>query len=435
MPKEVVVRRERGKPLTAAELARIERDGLPEGVERLTVKDSEVKGLELRLSAKGGRSWAVSKRVAGQQRRFTLPHSSRLSLAEARRAAIALLDEVHRGRDPIRERREARQKAKLARLGIGVAWSLAALIEEYGAKVAKPAGQRSWEIRREHLRREYRALLDLPAAEMTEAMIWSVLDEATARGARVSGLRGLTYLRAVLRWAVQRRLIEHDPTEAMPVRDIRKAMAHKPRARVLSAAELAKLWPVLEADPGPYAAVMRLALLTGQRRDELAGMRWRDLDLARAEWHQPTNKADRPHLVPLSAAARAIVEAQPRQGELVFINRAGGTIAGPAGNWQRALASFRKASGVTGWHVHDLRRTCATLLAGLKVDRGVIELLLNHAETGARGGIVAATYNRHSYAAEKREAVEHLARHIQGLADGAPGEGIEMQSRRREPSG
>jgi hypothetical protein len=257
MPREIVLR-PRGK-LAAAWLDRIAiesgsllegRQVVAEDVGRVTVKDTDVPGLEMRLTASGVRSWAVSKRVNGIQRRFTLPEGARLSLAEARRNAIKLLDAIADGRDPTAERRETRKRAQLARLGIGRAWTLEALIEEYGAKVAAPAKQKSWLDRRAHILREFLDLAALPVPEITNAHLWRVLDAATARGAQVSGWHALRYLRTVLAWALSRKLIDRDPTADLPLKDIRGRMKERTRDRVLSPAELGRLWRALEASPG-----------------------------------------------------------------------------------------------------------------------------------------------------------------------------------------
>src|SRR4051794_3921112 len=211
MPREIVLR-PTGK-LTSAWLDRVRmehgtlhegRNLIAEDVARVTVKDSDVSGLELRITARGARSWAISKRVAGMQRRFTIPDGKHLTLAEARRAAIRLLDDLADGRDPTEERRDARKNARLERLGIGRAWTVEGLVDEYGAKVAGPAGQRSWEERRAHVLREFRELTPLAAEDVTDAHLWRVLDAATARGAKVGGWHALRYLRTVLAWAMSR---------------------------------------------------------------------------------------------------------------------------------------------------------------------------------------------------------------------------------------
>ena len=156
-------------------------------------------------------------------------------------------------------------------------------------------------------------------------------------------------------------------------------------------------------------------LLTGARRDEVASMRWCDLDLSRREWRLPRSKNNRPHVVPLSDEALRIVRQMPENGDYVFASRSGKPITGGYGNWDRVCKRYSRLADVHGWTRHDLRRSAATLLASLKVDRTVVELLLNHSERQAKGGIVAATYDRHSYELEKRQAVERLARRIREI--------------------
>ena len=158
-------------------------------------------------------------------------------------------------------------------------------------------------------------------------------------------------------------------------------------------------------------------------------MRWADVDLTRAEWRQPTNKSDRPHLVPLSAPAVAILEAQPRRGGVpyVFTTAAGGRIDRRTSNVYRATARFSAASGVSGWAPHDLRRTAASVLGEAKVPPVVIEQLLNHAEGAGKGSAVAGIYNRASYTVEKRQAVELLAKIVGQIAAGDTGNVVELR--------
>ena len=437
MPREIVLRPP-GK-LTAPWLneIRIEdgtlycgRELIAEDVRRVTVKDTKVAGLELRISSTGARSWAVSRRVKGIQRRFTIEDSADLSLAEARAKAEALRADTSRGRDPTDERRQERKAARLAKLGVGKAWTIETLLAEYGEKVAVPARQRSWEERRDHVLREFRELAALPIGEVDDALIWRVLDAATARGAKVGGWHALRYLRSVLAWALSRKLIERDPTADLPLKDIRRQMKERTRERVLAPDELGRLWRALEGEPGNlYSAVLRVAALTAQRIGEVAGMRWADVDLARAEWRQPTNKSDRPHLVPLSPTAIAILETQPRRRGVpyVFTTAAGGRIDRRTSNVYRATARFSAASGVAGWAPHDLRRTAASLLGEAKVPPVVIEQLLNHAEGAGKGSAVAGIYNRASYTVEKRQAVELLAEIVRQIAAGDTGNVVELR--------
>lgn len=441
MPKEIVLRPP-GK-LTAAWLDRIRienglayegRNAIADGIVRVTIKDTDVRGLELRLSSTGARSWAVCRRVKGVQKRHTIPNSSDFSLAEARKAAEALRTAVNEGRDPTQERRETRQKAQLAKLGIGKAWTIKTLVEEYGRKVAMPAAQRSWEERKDHVLKEFKPVADYAIADLTDAHFWRVLDAATERGAPVTAWHALRYLRTVLGWGLSRKLIDRDPTAELPLKDIRKRMKERPRERVLSPDELGRLWRVLQREAGSvYAAVLLVAGLTAQRLGEVTAMRWSDLDRGRREWRQPTNKSDRPHVVPLSDAAMSIIEArQPRKGVAeVFTTSAGGRLARKAGNIYRAKARYSHDASVTGWTPHDLRRTAATILAEAKVAPVVIEQLLNHAEGAGKGTAVAGIYNRFSYALEKRHAVDLLAEKIALMARDEPAEVVEIGATKR----
>ena len=444
MPREIVLRPP-GK-LTAPWLneIRIEdgtlyrgRELIAEDVRRVTVKDDKVAGLELRISSTGARSWAVSRRVNGIQRRFTIEDSAGLSLAQAREKAEALRADTTRGRDPTDERRQERKAARLAKLGVGEAWTIATLLAEYGEKVAVPARQRSWEERRDHVLRHFGKAKDLPLTDIDERLLWRVLDgeasgakKKSEKPGRVSLWHALRYLRSVLAWALSRKLIERDPTADLPMKDIRRTMKERARERVLSPDELGRLWRAWEAEPHDlYSAVLRVAALTAQRIGEVTGMRWADVDLTRAEWRQPTNKSDRPHLVPLSAPAVAILEAQPRRGgaPYVFTTAAGGRIDRRTSNVYRATARFSAASGVSGWAPHDLRRTAASVLGEAKVPPVVIEQLLNHAEGAGKGSAVAGIYNRASYTVEKRQAVELLAKIVGQIAAGDTGNVVELR--------
>ena len=196
--------------------------------------------------------------------------------------------------------------------------------------------------------------------EVTDAHLWRVLDAATARGARSwAGARhALRYLRTVLAWALSRKLVERDPTMDLPLKDIRKRMKERARDRVLSPEELARLWRSLEADgDNVYSAVFRVAALTAQRLGEVAGMRWVDLDIARREWRQPTNKERSAHMVLLLAEAVAIIDARPRQpgNPSVFTTARGGPMGRRSGSFDRESARYGEKASVTNWAP---RRVC-----------------------------------------------------------------------------
>lgn len=418
----------KGNKLTAPALATVERrwatsDLYPDAT-RLTIKDTEVTGLELRLSRQGGRSWAVSMRVHGIQRRFTLTDSSEMSLADARHAARELRVAVRNGADPTERKRQERRVAARDRRNGGATPTLKAVLDQFEQAVALPKMQKSWSSRRKHVEAEYREHLDQPVAALRAEDIRRVLDDAAKRGSPVSGWHGFRYLRRLLSWAARRGMVEVDPTAAISRDEVFDTVQREgQRDRVLSPAELRAVWTALDSLPGsPYAVIYKLILLTGQRPSEVSTMRWSDVDLDRAEWVQTDNKSSRRHVVPFSHAAVDILRSLDRSGRYAFPMGTGAPLDARTGNWDRFTKEISTASGVSGWSRHDLRRTAAMMLAEAKVDRTVIELLLNHSERVAKGGTVASIYNRHSYAMEKRQAVEKLAERVAAIVtDGVGG--------------
>ena len=177
--------------------------------------------------------------------------------------------------------------------------------------------------------------------------------------------------------------------------------------RSLSDEEMRLIWPLLD-ECSTFGRVVRMLLLTGQRRFEVAHMEWKELG-AEGVWAIPAEryKTKRSHFVPLSRTALAIVEAQPRTGALVFPSAANTKFSGFA---THKLALDRKVTERNGgeplkpWRLHDLRRTAKSLMTRAGVRPDVSERVLGHVIAGVEG-----VYDRHSYLDEKRAALETLA--------------------------
>ena len=171
------------------------------------------------------------------------------------------------------------------------------------------------------------------------------------------------------------------------------------------------------AQHSPMGAFMRLALVTGQRRSEIATMERPELDLEGRLWTiaPAKSKNRKTHLVPLSALAVEILEGLPRiDDRYVFSTRAGTRISG----FSKAKARAATLSGVMTWRLHDLRRTMATRLAELGVPHPVVATLLNHSPRGVMG--VTAIYSRYQYLDERREAMERWAQRIGEIVNPPP---------------
>ena len=191
----------------------------------------------------------------------------------------------------------------------------------------------------------------------------------------------------------------------------------------MSDEEVAKLLPAFKAMEYPYGPLLNILLLTGQRVGEVAGMRWDELDIGErtaasgeafedrralpAVWELPPErtKNGRRHVVPLSGPAANILAALPLLGEFVFSfgDR-------PVRGFSKVKRRLDALSGVTGWRIHDLRRTVATGLARLGTPPHIVSEILGHAPQG----ITRQVYNRYSYQKEMREALERWAGFVAG---------------------
>ncbi len=190
-----------------------------------------------------------------------------------------------------------------------------------------------------------------------------------------------------------------------PCLKVKKLAKHGSRARVLNDGELAAVWHILDDEGYPFGAMTKLLILTAQRRGEVTHMRWSQIDLTAKTWLIPAelSKNGREHLLPLSSHAVRVLKALPRRHkDLVFPAR--GNDDAVVSGFSRAKIRMDKVAGITGWTLHDLRRTTATGLGKLKTPPHVIERILNHVSGSFAG--VAGVYNRHPYFDEMRAALE-----------------------------
>ena len=185
------------------------------------------------------------------------------------------------------------------------------------------------------------------------------------------------------------------------------------RDRVLTDRELAAVYRAAGEIGWGFGAMVQLLALTGQRRNEVAGMQWDELDLRAKTWTIPKERAKNAegHIVPLSPQAVAIIEALPRivGSPYVFTTTGTSCISG----FSKGKAELDAMVKLPAWRLHDLRRTVATGMAKLGVDLPVIERVLNHV-SGSFAGIVGV-YQKHKYQDEMRKALDAWAAHVAGL--------------------
>lgn len=395
--------------------------------------DDALSGFGAKASPKGACSYVIQYRLGGRgapTKRLTLGKHGPLTPQQARDLAKEMLGEVAKGIDVAEKKREAR--AKLA----GATFAQA--IEAFLKKRAKPT--RYWNERRQRLLgSDLKELHGKPISTITQARIDAVLEKVRSRSAGAHRLL-FSDLRPFFKWAKK-----HVPLEMNPIEDADKPAPVKKRERVLEDFEIKAFWEATGGMEWPFASIYRLLLLTGARREEVAAMRWDELDFEAGVWtlparedfvlkrlrrdntevHESRTKNAREHRIPLPSDALAILNRKeidkikaengyPLDSEFVF-STTGTTPPSGFSKAKRALDLRMakilgsrwdaKAEAFVGgrfkpWRVHDLRRTCATGMENLGAATRVVETALNHV-SGVKSGIVGVYQ-----LAEHRDAVQ-----------------------------
>jgi integrase len=405
---------------------------------REQISDHVERGLRARISPTGEVSFILHIRNAdGKLVLVTLGRYPDLSLKEARELAARQRQALKQGADLNAEKRA--RKAKAAAPAENTFPALRALLWEYQVLFAPrraiwrpdgPRSERSPALR--SIEGVFAPLLDRPADQITSAELAQAMAGYERRGRGASPKttangtvsRARAYLAPVLDWAAGRgRFSRHGAGRQPPlaVADVRTTFdparedptIRGERDRVLSEEELGRILPLLVypapkalgayADPAQdYRPIaLRFLLLTAARREEMVSMRWRDVDFSNGVWTKPNVKSTRggprKGMLPLSEAAIKLLKSLPQFGtvspdDLVFPNTTGGAL----GNWTRFQQMLERASGTSGWHRHDLRRTAATIMMALEIPVSTIDRILGHTNPLRRENVsgAAGTYMR-----------------------------------------
>jgi integrase len=355
----------------------------------------------LRVTAAGGRSWIVAVRKPGASHpsRHKLGEPPTMTLADARTAARIILA------DPETAFAE-REKAPPD--------SFEVVAGQFLERYVKRHQPRTWDQTEGRIRTKLvPAWSGRPIHSITRRDVLDVLDGEVDAGRERTANKMLQLIAQLFGWAIERGIIEDNPTAG-----IRRPGREESRDRVLSVDEVAAVWHACDGLSWPFGAVVRLLIVTGQRRDEVARMAWPDLDLDldldHRLWTLPREltKADRVHEVPLSDLALEIIEGLPRvgTGPLVFpANRRGSS--NPVSGFSKIKRRLDELSGVESWRLHDLRRTAASGMARLGHPPHVVGAVLNHAPASTQG--ITAIYVRHRFTEEKRAALHAWGREVE----------------------
>lgn len=387
---------------------------------RTDYQDDSVRGLSLRVSPNGTKTWNVifTRESDNTKQRVKLGRYPGMTLEKARTAALKMVTAVSEGDDPSEEKRSRRDAMTVEALG-------ALYVEKYAKR-----NKKTWAEDERLLKVEvYPAIGKMKALAVKRRDVLDLIEAKADAGHIAQSTQILAVVRKMFNWAV-----ENDYLETSPAIGVKRRGKAVRRDRVLSPAEVRTIWNALpEASLSETTRnVIRLLFLTGQRSGEVCGMLRGEIDVEGRTWNLPgrRTKNGEPHVVPLSDAAFEIVEraldATGEDRDAALFTRIGEPVES---NAIAKAVRLKLQIADEHWTPHDIRRTVATGMAEIGVAPHVVEAALNHI-SGFKAG-VAGVYNRHRYDNEKRRALDMWAERVDAIVTGRTGVVTPL---RREPA-
>lgn len=380
--------------------------------------DGACRGLLLRLSPRGEKTWAVRMTVGNRREFHTLGAYPNVTLADARKRAGEYLSAARDGMSA--DAVDARTRA----LTLTVAQAHAEYIETVGGSLRATTKKLKEGMLKTHIEpvAGTRLIRNIRRADVVE-----VVGAVTAKGLPVQANRVFSELMALLRWCEHKGYVDGVPS--IRKKDMRNFGAAKEQARrrTLSDAELKEVWAT-SGDLGELSRdLIRLLILTGQRRDEVRLMTWEEVDMEQSLWTIPAAryKTGIDHAVPLSKPAMDILRARWSEGAAGFVlvgrGGEGKPFNGAASTLRRLREAMEKRQPFT---LHDMRRTVRTGLSQLNVDDETAEMVIGHLPQG-----IVRVYNLHDRLDQRREALARWGRHVKAVVEG-DGKVVQLQARR-----
>lgn len=364
-----------------------------DGNRRKEVWDMTLPTFGVRVYPTGRKTFFVMVRVKDRQKRITIGTYPAVSLKEARDRARTIIRDAQFG--VLDEEPEEK------------ALTFGETVPMFIKLHAKPRN-RGWKETERILLDKFQKLSNKPLDEIRRADVVRIMDDLIASGTPYRANRALSAVKKLFAWALDRGMIE-----VHPIAGLSPLHTEVARERILTDAELKALMCAADAEGYPFGDLFKVLAFTGQRRGEVSGMLWSEVDLERAIWTIPAarSKNKQSHDVPLAPQVMTILRSVPRFLDSDFVFTTTGRT--PVSGFGRVKDRIDEAVGATDWRTHDLRRTAASGMARLSIPPHVVEKVLNH-KSGIISG-VAAVYNRYGYEKEKRDALEKWADFVESL--------------------
>ena len=386
-----------GDQMPQVKLTKSAIDALPIPIKDSVYWDVGCPGFGVKVTPTGRKVFVVLYRTAGagsRLRKYTIGPYGRVTLNQARVTAQKVFAARLDGRDLAAEKKDSRRRM--------VADRVDDLLEAFIAQHISQ-NRSAPEISR-MLRREIGSAWGSRSIhEISKRDVIGVVSAIEQRGAPVAANKALKSIKTFLRWCVGRAVLDRSPADGVPLPAKQVA-----RDRVLNDGELAQVLLAARQIGGPYGSIVEVLALTGQRREEVARCAWEEIDLKTRTWKLSSDRTKnaKSHEVHLSDPVMTVLNRADKQGKFVFSRSEDSSFQ----DFSSAKRKIDQFSGVRGWRLHDLRRTCVSGMARLGIAPHVADKILNH-QAGTISG-VAAVYQRHNFLAERREALEKWGAHV-----------------------
>ena len=406
--------------LTDRKLKALRREGT-----RYDVMDTDVPGFGVRVSEVGQKTFILITRYPGSSNptRRALGEYPALSLEKARGRAREWRELIRKGVDPkAEEDRLRRQELRKQRA------TFASVAEEFIERHVK--GQRKARDTEREIRKELIAQWgERPITSIAREDVVTLVDAITKRPAPYFAYIILSHTRSLFNWAINRGAYGLEASPCDRIKPTTLIGPKEPRQRVLSDSELAAVWLGSEAMGYPFGPLYQLLMLTAARKSEVSDARWNEFDLKKKIWTVPPErfKSNASHLVPLSDAAVAIIEALPRftNGDHLFTTTYGKK---PISGFSKGKARLDKlvaeklGHSPPAWVIHDIRRTVRTRLASLRVSDLIAEMVIGHGRKG-----IQRVYDQHTYEDEMRDALKQWATRLRSIVTPPPENVVQLR--------